>query len=156
VQEALGRRLLVENVSSYLEFEGADMPEWTFLAELARRTGCGVLLDVNNIHVSACNHGFDALTYLDAIPAAAVEEMHLAGYTINDVDVDGAEPARILIDTHSRPVADPVWTLYEHAISRIGPRPTIVEWDADLPPLEVLLEEAARAERRLQADGHAA
>jgi uncharacterized protein (UPF0276 family) len=156
VQEALGRRLLVENVSSYLEFTGADMPEWTFLAELARRTGCGLLLDVNNIHVSACNHGFDALAYLTAIPAGAVEEMHLAGYTVNRVPVEGAEPADILIDTHSRPVSEPVWLLFEQAVQRIGRRPTIIEWDADLPPLQTLLDEAAAAERRLQAHAHAA
>jgi uncharacterized protein (UPF0276 family) len=156
VQDALGRRLLVENVSSYLQFAGADMPEWTFLAELARRTGCGLLLDVNNIHVSACNHGFDALAYLAAIPAGAVEEMHLAGYTVNRVPVEGAEPADILIDTHSRPVSEPVWNLYEQAVQRIGPRPTIVEWDADLPPLQTLLDEAAAAERRLQAHADAA
>jgi uncharacterized protein (UPF0276 family) len=153
VQEALGRRLLVENVSSYLEFNGADMPEWTFLAELARRTGCAILLDINNIHVSASNHGFDGLTYVDAIPADAVAEMHLAGYTANAVPLENGGEAQILIDTHSRPVAEPVWTLYEQALARLGPRPTIVEWDAELPPLQGLLDEAARADRCLQRHG---
>lgn len=156
VQDTLGRRLLVENVSSYLEFRDADMPEWTFLAELAGRTGCALLLDVNNIHVSASNHGFGALAYLDAIPPDAVMEMHLAGYSVNRVPLEGGREMEILIDTHSRAVADPVWSLYEEALRRIGPRPTIVEWDADLPPLPVLLDEAAHAERRLQAHGQAA
>lgn len=156
VQEALGRRLVVENVSSYVEFAGADMPEWAFLAELARRTGCALLLDVNNIYVSSCNHGFDALSYLDAIAPESVAEMHLAGYSVNRVPLDGGGDAEILIDTHSRPVADPVWTLYEQALQRIGARPTIVEWDADLPPLHALLDEAANAECRMQAHGHAA
>jgi uncharacterized protein (UPF0276 family) len=156
VQEVLGRRLLVENVSSYLEFAGADMPEWAFLAELARRTGCALLLDVNNIYVSARNHGFDALTYLAAIPPESVAEMHLAGYSVNRVPLDGGGDAEILIDTHSRPVAEPVWALYEQALQHIGPRPTIVEWDADLPALDVLLDEAANAERRMEAHGHAA
>jgi uncharacterized protein (UPF0276 family) len=156
VQEALGRRLLVENVSSYLEFDGADMPEWTFLAELARRTGCALLLDVNNIYVSARNHGFDALTYLAAIPPESVAEMHLAGYSVNRVPLDGGGDAELLIDTHSRPVAEPVWALYEQALQHIGARPTIVEWDADLPPLDALLDEAANAERRMDAHGHAA
>jgi uncharacterized protein (UPF0276 family) len=156
VQEALGRRLLVENVSSYLAFDGADMPEWTFLAELARRTGCALLLDVNNIHVSARNHGFDALAYLAAIPPECVAEMHLAGYTVNRVPLDAGGDAELLIDTHSRPVAEPVWALYEQALRHIGARPTIVEWDADLPPLDALLDEAAQAARRMEAHGHAA
>lgn len=156
VQEMLGRRLLVENVSSYLQFEGADMTEWAFLAELARRTGCGLLLDINNIHVSACNHGFDALAYLDAIPSAAVAEMHLAGYSVNAVALDDGGTGEILVDTHSKPVAEPVWALYERALEKLGPRPTIVEWDADLPTLDTLLDEAARAERRVHTHGHAA
>jgi uncharacterized protein (UPF0276 family) len=156
VQEALGRRLLVENVSSYLEVAGADMPEWAFLAALARRTGCALLLDVNNIHVSARNHGFDALAYLDAMPADAVLEMHLAGHSVNRVPLDDGGEAELLVDTHSRPVAEPVWTLYEQALQRIGPRPTIVEWDADLPPLPALLDEAANAERRIRAHGQPA
>ena len=151
VQDRLGRRLLVENVSSYLQFRDADMPEWTFLAELARRTGCGLLLDVNNIHVSACNHGFDPLAYLDAIPADAVMEMHLAGHTANRVALEGGGECEVLIDTHSRPVAEAVWRLFEETLRRIGPRPTIIEWDADLPPLPTLLDEAANAQRRLQS-----
>jgi uncharacterized protein (UPF0276 family) len=156
VQEALGRRLLVENVSSYLEFARADMPEWAFLAALTRRTGCALLLDVNNIYVSVRNHGFDALAYLAAIPPESVAEMHLAGYSVNRVPLEGGGDAEILIDTHSGPVAEPVWALYEQALQRIGARPTIVEWDADLPSLDVLLDEAANAERRMHAHGHAA
>ena len=146
VQDALGRRLLVENVSSYLELAGAEMPEWDFMAELARRTGCGLLLDINNVYVSARNHGFDPGTYLDAMPAEAVGEMHLAGHSVNRIPLAAGEELELLIDTHSRPVADPVWDLYAYAVQRMGARPTIIEWDADLPTLEVLLGEAARAE----------
>lgn len=141
-QDVLGRPLLVENVSSYLEFAGADWPEWEFVAEIARRTGCGLLLDVNNIYVSACNHGFDPRAYLAAIPAAAVGEIHLAGHEI----VDG-----LRIDTHSRLVCADVWQLYEETLARLGPRPTLIEWDNDIPALEVLLGEARRAQHRLDA-----
>lgn len=146
VQERLGRTILLENVSSYVEFAASALPEPQFLAEVARRSGCGILLDVNNIHVSACNHGFDPLTYLDAIPRAAVREMHLAGFTTRHID--GAE---FLIDTHSAPVADAVWALYEQALQRFGPVPTLIEWDADLPPLATLLGEARHADRLLAA-----
>jgi len=136
VQQRLGRRILVENVSSYLALEGGRMPEWEFLAEAARRSGCGVLLDVNNIWVSARNHGFDARGYVDAIDPASVGEIHLAGH-----ERDGA----LLVDTHSRPVCDEVWELYSYAVARLGRRPTLIEWDADIPALEVLLEQARRA-----------
>jgi uncharacterized protein len=152
VQERLRRRILIENVSSYFEFADSTMPEWTFVAEVARRSGCAILLDVNNIYVSAVNHGFDAMEYLRAIPVAAVAEMHLAGHTRNRVD--GGD---ILIDTHSRPVADAVWALYARALQRFGPVPTLIEWDADLPPLPELVAEAAKADRLLQAcHAHAA
>jgi uncharacterized protein len=156
VQERLGRRLVVENVSSYLQFHESQMPEWLFLAELAKRTGCGLLLDVNNVYVSAQNHGFDALAYLDAMPPDAVLEMHLAGHSINQIALEDGSETQILIDTHSRPVAPAVWALYEQAIERVGPKPTIIEWDADLPPLMTLLDEAARADRRLHSHAHAA
>jgi uncharacterized protein (UPF0276 family) len=142
VQTALGRTLLVENVSSYLRFLPEDMPEWAFVAEVARRTGCGVLLDVNNIHVSACNHGYAATDFLAGIPAAAVAEIHLAGYE----EVDG-----LLVDTHSRPVYPAVWDLYQAALARFGPVPTLIEWDQDIPPLEVLQGEAAKAQGLLDA-----
>lgn len=144
-QEFLGRKMLVENVSSYLAYTHSTIPEWEFLAEVSRRTGCGVLLDVNNIYVAACNHGFDPALYLNGIPQACVEEMHLAGFDDN---------GPCLIDSHSRPVAVPVWALYAEAIKRFGRIPTLIEWDSDIPPLSVLLDEAARAERILQSDLH--
>ena len=143
-QEHLGRRLLIENVSSYLEFEHSAIPEWEFLRETAARSGCGILLDVNNIHVSAVNHGFDARLYIDSIPARDVEEIHLAGHVTKDI-----EGTALLIDTHSRPVSDAVWGLYAHALERLGPKPTLIEWDSDLPTFDVLLAEAAKADARL-------
>jgi len=139
VQEFLGRQILVENVSSYLEFDGAEMTEWDFLVQLARRAGCGILLDVNNIYVSAENHGFPAYNYLRGIPAELVGEVHLAGHTA----VDG-----ILIDTHSAPVTDAVWTLYRDALGLLGPKPTLIEWDAELPSLDRLVAEATRADEQ--------
>lgn len=151
VQQHLGRRILVENVSSYLEFSASEMSEWDFLAELARRAGCGVLLDINNIFVSATNHGFDPLAYLRAMRADMVGEMHLAGYSVNRVSGEGGHETEILIDTHSRPVSPPVWALYETALQYLGPKPTLVEWDADLPPLSDLLDEAGRAQHRLHS-----
>lgn len=144
VQEVLGRAILVENVSSYLRFLPEDMPEWVFVAEVARRTGCKLLLDVNNIHVSACNHGFDAMDFLAGIPVNMVAEIHLAGYE----EVDG-----LLVDTHSRPVYPRVWELYRAALERFGALPTLIEWDQDIPPLEVLLAEAAQAQTYLDAVG---
>jgi uncharacterized protein (UPF0276 family) len=140
-QAHLGRQILIENVSSYLQFRHSAIPEWEFLAEVSARSGCAILLDVNNIHVSAVNHGFDALTYLNAIPAAAVREIHLAGF-------DASGPC--LIDTHGTAVSDDVWTLYRAAIARLGPRPTLIEWDTDIPPLGILLAEAAKATQILE------
>lgn len=147
VQEFLGRSILVENVSSYLTYRHSCIPEWEFIAEVSRRTDCGILLDVNNIHVNAVNHGIDAGDYLAGIPAAAVKELHLAGFE---------NAGGCLIDTHSRKVADPVWQLFAAAVRRFGPRPALIEWDADIPPLAVLLEEAARADRILTGVGRAA
>ena len=144
-QDALGRQILIENPSSYLQYVKSVIPEWEFLAELARRSGCGVLLDVNNIYVSACNHGFDASAYLRAIPLPAVQEIHLAGFTVNRFD-DG----EILIDTHNQPVCPAVWTLYQQAVQRFGQIPTLIEWDADLPDLAVLVAEAGRADAILE------
>jgi uncharacterized protein len=141
IQERLGRQILIENISSYLQFDESAMPEWEFLAELTNRSGCAVLLDVNNIYVSAINHGFDAYRYLQAIPVHTVREMHLAGFTRKSFD--GGE---ILIDTHNRRVAPEVWRLYEAAVARFGAVPTLIEWDSDLPPLAVLLDEARRAQ----------
>ena len=136
-QDCLGRQLLLENVSSYLQFTESDWPEWEFIAEVARRTGCGILLDVNNIYVSSVNHGFDALRYLRGIPTAHVREIHLAGHDQN---------GHCLIDTHGARVAEPVWALYRAAFARFGRVPTLIEWDIDLPPLAVLLGEAAKVE----------
>ncbi|MDE1893439.1 MAG: DUF692 domain-containing protein [Xanthomonadaceae bacterium] len=146
VQDALGREFLVENVSSYLGFRHAEMPESAFVAELVRRSGCGLLLDVNNVYVSSVNHGFDPLAYLRAMPHGSVREIHLAGFTRKD-----RLPVPLLIDSHSRPVAADVWSLYEAALALCGPTPTLIEWDQDIPELEVLLAEAGRAEERLHA-----
>ena len=137
VQTALGRPLLVENISAYLRFQNDTMTEWDFLRALARRAGCGVLFDVNNVYVNAVNHGFDPRDYLAAIPGDAVAEIHLAGY-------DDTGPC--LIDTHGARVAAPVWSLYQETIDRFGPKPTLIEWDTDLPAFEVLEQEAARAQ----------
>jgi len=136
VQERLGRAILVENVSTYFAFEESTIPEWDFVAEVARRSGCGLLVDVNNVWVNAANHGFDARRYLEAIDPALVGEMHLAGF---------ASAGDLLIDTHGTRVAEAVWALYRAVVARFGPRPTVVEWDVDIPSLDVLLEEAGKA-----------
>jgi uncharacterized protein (UPF0276 family) len=141
VQARLRRRILVENPSSYLRFTDSTIPEAVFLAELTRRTGCGVLCDVNNLYVSSRNVGFDPIRYLEALPPAVVNEIHLAGHAINDAD--GHE---ILIDDHGGPVANAVWRLYALALERFGTVPTLIEWDTNLPPLDVLLAEAAEAQ----------
>jgi uncharacterized protein (UPF0276 family) len=141
-QDALGRRVLVENPSGYLRFHHSTIPEPEFLAELTRRTGCGLLCDVNNVHVSAHNLGFDANAYLDALPAQAVGELHLAGHAVND-----AAGRAILIDDHGSPVADAVWALYARAVARFGEVPALVEWDTEIPALDVLIAEARAADR---------
>lgn len=146
-QEALGVRLLLENPSAYVAFEEATMPETEFLAEVARRTGCGLLLDVNNVHVSAANQGFDAAAYLDSFPMHLVGEIHLAGHAVEFA----ADGGRLLIDTHDRRIDAEVWALFERVVSRSGPIPTLVEWDADLPEFPVLMEEAATVDRILAA-----
>jgi len=145
-QDILGRRLLIENASTYLTFAGDQFTEWGFLAETCRRTGCDLLLDVNNIHVSATNHGFDPMVYIAAIPADRVRQMHLAGHT--------AGRSGLLIDTHDQSVPDPVWDLYAAACRRFGHAATMIERDDNIPPLEDLLAEldharavAASAER---------
>lgn len=142
VQEFLGRRILVENVSAYLQFASSTLPEGEFVAEVARRTGCAILLDVNNAYVNATNHGGDARTFLAAIDPETVGEIHLAGFTETE---DG------LIDTHGAAVSDPVWALFAEAVARFGPVPTLIEWDTDIPALDVLLAEAARANAVLAA-----
>jgi uncharacterized protein (UPF0276 family) len=146
VQQALGREILIENPATYLRFRGDALSEPHFLAELCKITGCGLLLDVNNVHVSAINHGFDAEKYLDAFPLERVGEIHLAGHA-EARDARGA----FLIDDHGGPVADEVWALYRHVIARAGPRPTLIEWDNNIPDWSVLLGETRKAQRELDA-----
>jgi uncharacterized protein (UPF0276 family) len=146
VQDYLGRQILIENVSSYLEFDCSTIPEWEFITELSEKSGCGILLDVNNIYVNACNHQFNANDYIDSIPKHLVKEIHLAGHTVKELDSN-----RILIDTHNQLVTKEVWALYRKAIRYFGEVPTLVEWDTDLPKLEVLLGEAQQAEIILQS-----
>ncbi len=137
VQDFLGRQILIENLSPYVSFAGADYLEWEFLSELARRADCFLLLDVNNVFVNAFNHGFDPLPYLDALPAERVKEIHLAGYE---------EEGSFLFDTHGRAVQDGVWALYRQALQRFAQVPALIEWDTDIPSLDVLMAEAAKAE----------
>lgn len=140
-QDRLGRRLLIENLSAYIGFSGTTMSEAEFLAELVERTGCGVLFDVNNVFVSASNLKFDIGEYVDSLPADAIGEIHLAGHACNET-ADGP----VLIDDHGSAVKDEVWSLYATAVERFGPRPALIEWDADVPPLDVLLAEARKAD----------
>ena len=144
-QNYLKRRMLIENPSTYLGFAHSTMPEWEFLAQIAQRTGCGILCDVNNIFVSACNHGWDALDYLAALPPAAVGEIHLAGHSVRDLG--GGRTLRV--DDHGSRVAPQVWRLFLAALERFGPVPALVEWDTAVPGLEVLMEEAATADAAL-------
>ncbi len=143
-QDALGRTILIENPSSYVTFAESTIPEWEFCAEAAQRSGCGLLLDVNNIHVSAHNHGYDALDFLNGIPGGLVGEIHVAGHA--DTEWDGRP---VLIDDHGSAVKDAVWDLLDAALARTGPKPVLMEWDLDLPPLEILLGEAAKAQAAL-------
>lgn len=144
LQDRLRRQVLVENPSCYLGFTQSTLSEPEFLAELARRSGCGLLLDANNIAVTAHNLRLDPSAWLDGLPADAVRQYHLAGHAVNDAD---GEP--ILIDDHGSRVSDGVWALFDDVVRRFGPRPTLIEWDTDIPPLGVLLDEARRAERAL-------
>ncbi|QYK43139.1 MAG: DUF692 domain-containing protein [Paracoccaceae bacterium] len=147
VQDVLGRRMLLENPSTYLAFAATEMDEVTFLSEIARRTGCGLLLDVNNVFVSATNQQFDANDYIRRFPLWLVGEIHLGGHA-EDADDHGAP---LLIDSHGNAVADPVWALYARTIALGGPKPTLIEWDNDVPEWPVLQAEAARAARLLEA-----
>ena len=152
-QEVLQCRLLIENPSSYLRFAHSVIPEPEFLGELVRRTGCGLLCDVNNIYVSSHNLEGDPVAYLEALPARAVGEIHLAGHAVNDADGQ-----TILIDDHGAPVSDAVWALYGYALARFGPVPTLIEWDTNIPELAVLCAEAHTAEcciRRAEEAGYA-
>lgn len=137
LQETLGRRILIENLSCYLEFRASEMSEGAFIAELVRRTGCGVLLDLNNLYVNQLNHGGDALDTMRTVPPDAVAEIHLAGHLVTP---------ECVIDTHGDRVCDAVWELYRAALDRFGNAPALIEWDTDIPALEVLLGEARHAD----------
>lgn len=150
VQETIGRPILLENPSTYLIFRQSTMCETDFLHELTRRTGCGLLLDVNNVFVSATNHGYSALAYLADFPLEHVGEIHLAGHAEQADD----EGALLLIDSHDGPVADAVWQLFDIVIGRCGPVPTLVEWDSDIPDWPVLKAEAAAAQAILDRHAH--
>ncbi len=146
-QDALGRRMLLENPSTYLAFTETTLSEVEFLTEIATRTGCGLLLDVNNVFVSAANQNWDARAYIDAFPLHLVGEIHLGGHD-EDSDEHGAP---LLIDSHGRAVVDPVWSLYAYTIAAAGPKPTLIEWDTDVPRLDTLKAEATRAAQLLPA-----
>ena len=142
VQEHLGRRIALENVSTYLTFAGSTLTEWEFLAQVAVRADCGILLDINNVYVSAANHGFDPKKYLEALPAERIWQMHLAGHT---------DRGTHLLDSHSRRVCNEVWDLYRFATRRIGAVSTLVEWDEDIPDWDTLEAECLRARAAQQA-----
>ena len=146
LQDAIGRQMLLENPSSYLAFEESTIEEPDFLRQIAKRTGCGLLLDVNNVFVSATNLGYDPRAYIDAYPLDLVQEIHLGGH--DEDEDDHGRP--LLIDSHGREVVDPVWALYDYTIAASGPRPTLIEWDTDVPDWPVLEAEAARAAAHLE------
>jgi uncharacterized protein (UPF0276 family) len=147
VQTTIKRPILIENPSTYLTFDESTWVEFEFMSELARRSGCGLLFDVNNVFVSATNHGYSPENYIDSYPLHKVEQIHLAGHA-NDTDDDGAA---LLIDAHDREVCNDVWTLYERTLSITGPLPSLIEWDNDVPTWAVLAEEAEKAELLLAA-----
>ncbi len=152
VQNFLGRTILVENASAYMEFSHSEMCEWDFVNEITRTSGCQLLLDVNNVFVNACNHAFDPIEFLDQVDANSVGEIHLSGHTIKKWP-----EGEIRIDTHDQRVCDEVWTLYEYAVNRFYNAPTLIEWDKDLPEFSVLLDEAniARSYRQSITDAAA-
>lgn len=149
-QEVLGRRVLIENPSSYLRYRHSTIAEWEFLAAVAQRTGCGVLLDINNVFVSCQNHGWEASAYLEAIPIEAVGEFHLAGHSVRRFD-----GRAILVDDHGSPVCQAVWSLYAQALRRFGPVPTLIERDNNIPALADLVAEAMRAQALMEESRHA-
>ena len=149
-QETLGRQMLLENPSTYVSFAESTMTETDFIEELARRSGCALLLDVNNVFVSCTNHRMDAQAYIDAFPTQHVREIHLAGHEVRKDDA--GDP--LLIDAHGSPIVDPVWALYEYTLAQTGPLPTLIERDANVPPLSELLDEAARANALLGRRTH--
>lgn len=141
IQNFLNRKILLENVSSYLTFKHSYMPEWEFLSEVSRQSGCGILLDINNVYVNAQNHKFDAYQFLNSVPIAAVGQFHLAGHT---------SMGKYLFDTHNKPVIEPVWALYRHALKRFGKVTTLIEWDADIPEFPELVKELKKAKKLYQ------
>jgi uncharacterized protein (UPF0276 family) len=145
VQDVLGRPYMVENPSSYVGFANSTMSEAEFLTRLADQTGCRILCDVSNVYLSAHNMGYDAHEYIDSLPAGSIDEMHLGGFTPEE---DEANPGgELWVDTHASRLTDPAWQLYDYAIRRFGTKPTLIEWDAEIPPLETLVSEASRADQ---------
>jgi uncharacterized protein (UPF0276 family) len=142
MQSVLKRAILVENPSTYVQFRHSTIPEWQFMATVAARTGCGILCDINNIFISAKNHGWDAYGYVAKLPCATIGEIHLAGHSVRQLPEGGV----LRIDDHGSRVVEDVWSLYAEALRRFGPVPTLIEWDTDVPPLDVLVEEARRAD----------
>jgi len=156
VQDGLGRPYVIENPSSYVGFATSTMSEVEFLGELVHRTGCELLCDVSNVYLSAHNMGYDAYKFIDALPAQAIREIHLGGFTAEDDP--GHAGATLLVDTHATRITPPVWDLYAHALRRLGPVPTVIEWDNDIPALATLVEEASSADAvaaRVRGQGHA-
>jgi hypothetical protein len=154
MQQALRRQILIENPSSYLRFRHSTIPEAEFMSQVSRRTGCGILCDVNNIYVSAHNHGWDASAYLAALPPDSIGEIHLAGHAVRDI-----AGRTVLIDDHGSRISEPVWQLFNEAVALFGPKPSLIEWDTNIPEFAVLEDEAAlagaalaRATGRLHAD----
>ena len=147
VQDRLGRRMLLENPATYVEFAASTLAETEFIGEVVRRTGCGLLLDVNNVYVSCTNHGRDPQAFIEALPLAATGQIHLAGFA-QDIDAAGAP---LLIDSHGAPIAEAVWALYRFTLERTGPQPTLIERDNDIPAFPVLLAEAQQAEKLLHS-----
>jgi uncharacterized protein (UPF0276 family) len=143
VQDHLGRRLLLENVSSYLTFSHSELTEWDFIAELCKRTDCGILLDINNIYVSSVNHRFDPSRFINAIPIENVGQFHLAGHSVKE---------KFLLDSHDGPVSEPVWDLFRQAVKRFGKISTLIEWDANIPDFATLEKQAVLASQILEQD----
>ncbi|HET8920587.1 MAG TPA: DUF692 domain-containing protein [Xanthobacteraceae bacterium] len=148
MQNTLRRKILVENPSTYMQFRHSTIPEWEFMAAVAERTGCGILCDINNIFVSASNHGWNASAYVAALPTEAIGEIHLAGHSVRELPDGGS----LRIDDHGSCVAEEVWSLYAEALRRFGPIPTLIEWDNNVPPLEVLLAQARNADAMIETE----
>jgi uncharacterized protein (UPF0276 family) len=151
MQSMLRRKILVENPSTYMQFRHSTIPEWEFMAAVAARTGCGILCDINNIFVSAKNHGWNASAYVAALPIAAIGEIHLAGHSVREL----ADGGTLRIDDHGSCVADEVWSLYTEALRRFGPIPTLIEWDNNVPPLETLVGQARHADTVIERENEA-